>query len=546
MWRSVRAWTYCRAVGTDVRVIQQAYRFALAPTAAQEALLASFTGAARFWFNQGLALVKERLDRRATGEDVRVPWSYQQLCSAFRGKAIKDELAPWRHEVVSGSYQAGLEALGKALQNFSEGRRAGRRVGFPRFRAKGRCQESVIFQRPRIEDGRHVEFDRRLGPIRSKEPMTKLLRLLAEDRRARIMRATVRRSGSTWFVSFTVERSPKQRRPRRPNAAVGVDVGLSRLATLSTGESFANARPLQKVLRRLRRLQRQLDRQRRAANPDNYDERGRVRPGPKHWVKSERMVCSEARVRRLHERAANLRREQAHQLTTALTRDFGVIGVETLHVRGMQANRRIARHIADVGWGAILQQLAYKTSWAGATLVCADRFYPSSKRCSACGSVRAKLGLAERVFTCDEPSCGLVLDRDLNAALNLARLAQRHAQAEGVQCHVAAAEAETPNARGGQVSPASLRRHSPVKREESRDSPQRREALAVGQSVLSPTCVGERLKHRGAPQAALAKAGERLAGLAERERLDVGLDGHLRCELQELRAVRACEVGDRA
>lgn len=136
----------------------------LDPTIEQEALLVSFTGASRFWFNQRLRLVKERLEARQGGEDVRVPWSYHQLCSEFKGNAIKDKLAPWRHEVVTGSYQAGLEMLGRALQNFSEGRKTGRHVGFPRFRAKGHCRESVIFQRPRIKSARSVEFARRLGP----------------------------------------------------------------------------------------------------------------------------------------------------------------------------------------------------------------------------------------------------------------------------------------------------------------------------------------------------------------------------------------------
>jgi transposase len=233
------------------------------------------------------------------------------------------------------------------------------------------------------------------------------------------------------------------------------------------------------VLRRLRRMQRRLDRQRRAANPGKYDDRGRAKRGARNWARSARMLCTEQCIRRLHERVANLRREQAHQLTTALTREYGVIGVETLNVRGMQANRRLARHIADVGWGTILSQLNYKTAWStGSVLVAADRFYPSSKTCSACGLVKAKLGLSERVFTCAEPACGLVLDRDHNAALNLARIAERHAQAEGLQFHVAATGAETPNARRGQVSLIASDEHSPVKREASPEASQRREALA--------------------------------------------------------------------
>jgi putative transposase len=467
-------------VGVSEATITQAYRFALAPTAEQEQFLGSCCGASRFWFNQGLALVKRRLDERQAGdESVQVPWSYKTLCSAFRGDAIKDEICPWRAEVVVGCQQAGLEQLGRALQSFSQGRRAGRRVGFPKFRAKGRCHESVIFQRPRLRDARHVELDRRLGPIRSKERMSKLIRLLADDPNARVLRSTLQPHGRTWFISFQVERSAKKRRARRPQAVVGVDVGLSRLATLSTGESVENSRPLQGSLRQLRRLQRQLDRQRRANNPANYDQAGRTKQGAKTWVKSARMARTEAKVQRLHEHVANVRREQAHQLTTALTREFGVIGVETLAVGNLMGNRRLARHVADVGWGTILAQLAYKTSWSdGSLLVAADRFYPSSKTCSSCGSVKAKLGLAERVFTCDADACGLVIDRDLNAALNLARMAERHAQGEGLEVHVAATGAETRNARGGQVSPGPRPGLSPLKREASSEASQRREALA--------------------------------------------------------------------
>ena len=161
-------------MGTDAQTVRQAFRFALDPTGEQEQFLAACAGASRFWFNQGLALVKERLDQRAAGDEVDVPWSYKSLCVAFRGSAIKDQLAPWRFEVVTGSYQAGLEPLGRALQKFSTGRAGGRRVGFPRFRAKGRSREAIIFQHPRLSDNRHVLLDRRLGPLRTKESMRKL------------------------------------------------------------------------------------------------------------------------------------------------------------------------------------------------------------------------------------------------------------------------------------------------------------------------------------------------------------------------------------
>jgi putative transposase len=297
-----------------------------------------------------------------------------------------------------------------------------------------------------------------LGPLRTKESLRKLTRLLDHDEDARILRSTVRRSGSHWTISFTVLRAAAlkaaPRPPHRSYAVVGVDVGVNRLATLSTGETFPNARPLGRSLKKLRRG---------PNDPANFDRHGRAKSG-RTWAKSTRMHGTDARVRRLHERVANLRREQAHQLTTALARECGVIGVETLAVNNMLRNRRLARHIADVGWGTILNQLAYKTVWAGSTLVAAGRFYPSSKTCSACGTVKAKLSLSERVFACE--ACGHEQDRDLNAALNLARLAQLSAQAEGLQCHVAAAGAETGNARGGHVSPAPWSRQRPLKRED--------------------------------------------------------------------------------
>jgi transposase len=429
------------------RRIKQAYRFELAPTAEQAGFLGACAGAARFWFNQALEEVRWRLDARRRGERVSVPWSYRALCSEF-DKGWRAERCGWQHEVVCGSYQGGFESLGLALKNFSAGRKAGQRVGFPGFRRKGGPHtESVIFQRARPLDARHVHLDERIGPVRSKERMTKLLRLLDHDEHARILRATLSRKGDRWYISFTVERSAKRRRARRPNAVVGIDAGLARLATVSTGAVFANTRPLQGALCKLRRLQRQLDRQRCACNPGNYLPDGRVKPGASDWVKSRRMLQTEARLRRLHERAANLRREQAHRLTTC--------------------------------WGTVLGQLKYKTLWSdGSVLVCADRFFPSSKTCSECGTVRAKLALSERAFNCD--ACGLVIDRDLNAALNLARMAQRYAQAEGMlKCRVARTGRETLNARGGQVSPTNRRRFSPVKREASTEASQVREDLAL-------------------------------------------------------------------
>ena len=192
------------------------------------------------------------------------------------------------------------------------------------------------------------------------------------------------------------------------------------------------------------------------------------------------MLRTEVRIARVHKRVADLRCEQAHALTTWLVREFGVIGVETLAVKNLMRNKRLARHIADVGWGMILAQLKYKTAWSeGSLLVAADRFYPSSKMCSECGVAKAKLRLSDRIFTCDDPDCGHEQDRDLNAALNLVSMARRHAQAEGITSYVARTGRFTPTARGGQVSLVSLDQHSPLKREDPHGSSQHGNVLAL-------------------------------------------------------------------
>ncbi|MEU4480243.1 RNA-guided endonuclease TnpB family protein [Micromonospora sp. NPDC023966] len=139
---------------------------------------------------------------------------------------------------------------------------------------------------------------------------------------------------------------------------------------------------------------------------------------------SRRWQRVSARLARAHARVANLRRDSLHKLTTRLTREHGAIVMEDLNVAGMLRNRRLARHIADASFGELRRQLTYKTQWNGGRLVVADRWYPSSRTCSGCGAVKTKLALSERTYTCQ--TCGLAIDRDLNAALNLAALAAEY------------------------------------------------------------------------------------------------------------------------
>ncbi|MFG2058664.1 IS607 family element RNA-guided endonuclease TnpB [Micromonospora sp. NPDC048930] len=397
----------------------QAYRFALDLTPVQERALLAHAGAARVAHNWALAQVKAVMDQRTAERSYGVSderltpavgWSLPALRRAWN--AAKADVAPWWRECSKEAFNTGLDALARALKNWSDcrvGKRRGRPVGFPRFKSRRRSTPSVRFTTGviRVEpDRKHVVLPR-LGRLKTHESTRKLARRL-EAGTARIMSATVRRHGGRWHVAFRVEVDRAERAPMRPHAVVGVDVGVKHLAVLSTGELTPNPRHLDEAARRMRRLARRLSRRvgpdrRTGQLPSNRWERAR-----------KQLTCAHARV-------ANLRRDGLHKLTTRLAGEFGTIVVEDLHVAGMLRNRRLARHIADAGLAELRRQLAYKTAWNGGRLIVADRWYPSSKTCSDCGTVRTKLALSERTYTCT--TCGLVLDRDVNAARNLAALA---------------------------------------------------------------------------------------------------------------------------
>ncbi|MEU0550641.1 IS607 family element RNA-guided endonuclease TnpB [Micromonospora sp. NPDC005979] len=397
----------------------QAYRFALDLSPGRERDVLAHAGAARVAHNWALAKVKAVMDQRTAERSYGVPdealtpslsWSLAGLRKAWN--AAKPGVAPWWGEVSKEAFNTGLDALARGLKNWADSRkgaRAGRPVGFPRFKSRRRTTASVRFTTGAIRvepDRMHVVLPR-LGRLKLHESARKLARRL-DNGTARIMSATVRRDGGHWHVSFTVEVERAERAPARPQSVVGVDVGIKHLAVLSTGELVDNPRHLNCAQQRVRSWGRALSRK---TGPD----RRTARRASKRWERAA------ARLGRAHARVANLRRDGLHKLTTRLAREHSTIVVEHLNVAGMLRNRRLARHIADAGFAEIRRQLAYKTGWNNGRLLLADRWYPSSKICSGCGTVKTKLALSEREYTCE--ACGLVIDRDRNASLNLAALA---------------------------------------------------------------------------------------------------------------------------
>ncbi|GAA0897450.1 IS607 family element RNA-guided endonuclease TnpB [Virgisporangium ochraceum] len=409
-----------------MRVVQ-AYRFALDLTPSQERASLMSAGAGRLAHNEMLARVKAVMDQRAAEHTYGVPdealtpaqgWSLAALRRTWN--QIKGDVAPWWAECSKEAFNTGLDSLARGLKNWTDsrtGKRGGRKVGFPRFKSRHRSTPTVRFTTGAIRfapDRKHVVLPR-LGRLKLHESARKLARRI-EAGTARILSATVCRRGGRWFVSFTVDLESPDRTPLRPRSVIGVDVGITHLAVLSAGEPVPNPRHLDRAQQRLRALGRALARKQ---GPDR-----RIGRAP-----SKRWQRYRGRMGAAHARVANLRRDGLHKLTTRLARVYGTVVVEDLNVAGMLGHRRLARHIADAGFGELRRQLDYKVVWNGGRLVVADRWYPSSKTCSACGAVKAKLPLAERIYRC--ASCGLVLDRDVNAARNLAALAANESHTAG-------------------------------------------------------------------------------------------------------------------
>ena len=376
--------------------------------------MVSHAGAARFAYNAGLAHVKEAIDNGESPD-----WSHYSLRRWWN--ANKDELAvnkttgeAWWGQNSKEAYSGGLRSLAQGLSNWSKsrkGQRKGKRVGFPKFKSKSttmRFAYSTAFTAPTVRDPYGLKLPR-IGRVHCMENVHERIA------GARLIRITVSRRAGNWYASLTVERESAApasvSAPKR--GAVGVDLGVKNLATLSDGTVIPNPRALGTRLKALRKAQQALSRK------------------VKGSIRRER---AKKHVARLHARVADVRADAINKATTMIASKYSVVCIEDLHVAGMVKNRSLARSLSDAALGEFRRQLEYKTARTGAVLRVVDRWFPSSKTCSNCGTVKAKLSLSERVFNCDD--CGLSLGRDLNAAINI---------------KVAGSAPETLNARGEDV-----------------------------------------------------------------------------------------------
>ena len=370
-------------------------KVALDPTPSQERRLLSHAGAARFAYNAMLAHVKAALD---VGE--KPEWSFWSIRKQWNADkdtiAVGEDGKPWWQENSKEAYSSGIEALAKGLSNWSKSRkgdRKGRRVGFPKFKSKSKTTPRFAYTAGCFGlvkgDPKALKLPR-IGRVHCMEDVTERV----GD--GRVLRMTVSQRAGRWYASLTVERDDKPVMNPPKGGAVGVDLGVKTLATLSDGTIIENPRYLKKSERKLKKAQRALSRKIKGSN---------------------RRAKAKVKVARIHAHVANQRLDGLHKFTTWLSRKYSDISIEDLHVAGMVKNHHLAKSVSDAAFGEFRRQLEYKATRTGARLHIVDRWYRSSKTCSGCGGVKAKLSLNERTYRCD--SCGLVLDRDLNAAINI-------------------------------------------------------------------------------------------------------------------------------
>lgn len=354
----------------------KAHKIRLHLTPKQAVYFAKAAGTSRFVWNWALAEWNRQYEAGEKPTAFKLKKQFNQ---------IRREQFPWTWEVTKNASDQPFLDLGKAFTAFFEGR-----VRRPKFKSKKRSKPSFYLANDQFELGDHRIWVPKLGWVN-----------MAENLRfqGKIIGARITKTAQWWFVSIQVE-LPEALAEKKP-AACGIDVGINRLATLSTGEEIENQAFLKTALKKLRRANKRLHRR---------------KLGSKNREKARRQVA------RLNYRITCLRDDVLHKLTTQLASCYGIIGIEDLNLKGLLKNRKLARSFSDAALGKLLSLLTSKMEQRGGQVIKVDRFFPSSKTCHCCGWKWEDMQLSDRVFICQNPHCAYYhfeQDRDYNASLNI-------------------------------------------------------------------------------------------------------------------------------
>lgn len=356
-----------------VRTMDRTFEYRIYPSAGQKVLLQKTFGCCRWVYNKVLAMRRDEYARMGKSKCIN---SYITQIPTW-----KKTDAPWLSEVDSTALQQSLRDLYKAYRNFF---RAPGKVGFPKFKSK-QGRQSYRTSRFEVVDEHHVKLPK-LGVVKAR---------VSHSIEGRILSATVKQVPSgKYFVTVCCTDVPKLQL-LKTSKVVGIDLGIKTEIVCSNERIFESPKAYGKAQHKLAREQRKLSRKQK---------------GSANYAKQKRKVAL------CHEKIANQRKDFTNKATTALVNENQVICAETLNVKGMVKNRRLAKSVADAAFGEILRQLAYKCEWRGRKFVQVSMWYPSSKTCSCCGHIQ-NMPLQKRTYRC--PSCGMVMNRDLNAAKNI-------------------------------------------------------------------------------------------------------------------------------
>ncbi|WP_230023484.1 transposase [Massilia sp. Bi118] len=387
-----------------------AHRIRLAPTPGQCAYFARAAGTMRRVWNWALAESLHQIADQQHPNMMALKKRFNAIKYTHRDW-LDNEGQPWLRTIHRDAHAQPFANLARAWSRYFKAMRESRPAYRRVFKKKGRCRDSFYVANDKLRLTGKVVVLPKVGQVVLREPLRWP---------GRIVSATVSREADHWFLAVLVDVPERVARlRRRGNGITGVDLGVSAAATLSNGEKIAGPRPLKAALRRLRIRDRRQSRKLKAAK-DIARISGSIPKGVRLPVSANRTKGS-LRLARLHARIARVRRDFLHKLTTRLCRENQMVVIEDLNVKGMLANARFARAIADVGFYEFRRQIAYKAQRYSNILALADRWYPSSKLCSSCGRRHGELGISERSWTCLH--CNARHDRDVNAAVNLQRLA---------------------------------------------------------------------------------------------------------------------------
>ena len=356
-----------------MKMVNKTYKFRIYPTVEQEILLVKHFGCTRYVYNYFLNERKEQYQANKKSDNY-----YKQAATLTKLK--KEEDTKWLKEVNSQTLQFALRSLDTAFLNFFRGN-----AQFPKFKSKKHKNTFTIPQFGKLEDGKIIipKFKEGIKVKIHREVKGKIGK----------MNITKTPTGKYYVSIFTeqeVEDLPKT------NKQVGIDLGLKDFVITSDNKKFKNNRYTKKYARKLKKAQQHLSRKQKGSN--GFEKQ-------------------KLKVAKIHEKIASCRLDTLHKVSIELVKNYDLISVEDLNVKGMIKNHKLSKHIADASWGNFVSLLQYKCDWYGKELVKVNRFYPSSKTCGECGWINQELKLSDREWTCN--SCDVIHDRDVNASRNI-------------------------------------------------------------------------------------------------------------------------------